>query len=156
MSNKLPIAATPDPAPDAPPPSYPERSARLQFAALLLIFGGYFSVAAVMMANGINALPAYAPLFTVCVILLAIVLVAGHTLEAIRRRPEPEDERDRLIGWRAESNASWILGAGVVIAITAMVVNINPVWVAHFLFASLLISELTKLALQLLYYRRGM
>ncbi|WP_434415886.1 hypothetical protein [Nannocystis pusilla] len=41
-------------------------------------------------------------------------------------------------------------------AIGALVVAVEPVWVAHLLLLSLYLSELARLALQLVYYRRGM
>ena len=87
---------------------------------------------------------------------MLIVLVAGHVVVAIASRPEGQDERDRLIGWRAESNASWILGAGVITAITGMILDVGNVWTTHLLLLSMFLSEVVKYSLQLVYYRRGM
>ena len=135
--------------------SFEERSVWIQLLSLLLVLGGYSYVAGHMLANGVTALPAYAAVFTVSVVLMVIVLVAGHVVMAIASRPEKRDERDRLIGWRAENYSGWLLATGVLTGITAMVVSVPNVWVAHLLLLSLFLSEMLKLVLQLVYYRRG-
>ena len=75
---------------------------------------------------------------------------------AIVARPEPPDERDRLIEWRSESNSSWVLGVGVLGAIMCLIMSVEAVWVAHLLLLSLTLSELLKYLMQVIYYRRGM
>ena len=84
-----------------------------------------------------------------------IVLAAGHVAVAIASRPEGRDERNRLIAWRAESHSGWLLATGVLAGITGMVLSMPNVWTAHLLLFSLFLSETLKLALQLVYYRRG-
>ncbi len=135
--------------------SYPEKSAWVQLVAMALVFGGYFAIAASMRASGVTALAAFVPLFAVSVVLLVVVLVVGHIAAALTGRPQHADERDRLIGWRAEAGASWLLAAGVLASITAMLFAVDAFWIAHGLFAALLASELLKLALQIAFYRRG-
>jgi hypothetical protein len=61
-----------------------------------------------------------------------------------------------VIEWRAESNSSWILGAGVFVAITGLVVSVDNVWIVHLLLPCMLLSEVAKFIFQLVYYRRGM
>ncbi len=136
--------------------SFEERSVWIQLISLLLALGGYFIVAGQMLAHGVLALPAYVPLFVVAVVLMVVVMVAGHIAAAVAARPDGRDERDRLIEWRAESNAAWLVGAGVIVGITAMVLAVPNVWVAHLLLLSLFLSEVMKLVLQLVYYRRGL
>ena len=100
-------------------------------------------------------MPAYVPLFVGTVVLMVALLVAGHVVAAIASRREDRDERDRLIGWRAESNSSWVLAVGVFAAITAMLFSINNVWIAHLLLLSMFLSQVLDYTLQLVYYRRG-
>jgi hypothetical protein len=135
--------------------SYEERSVWVQLVSLAVVLGGYFVVAGVMMRDGVPVLIAFLPLFVVAVVLLVIVLALGHILALFWGKPEGRDERDRLIEWRADSNASHVLGGGVLIAITGMVFEINNVWIAHLLFLLMLLSEVLKLTMQLVYYRRG-
>ena len=87
--------------------------------------------------------------------MLVIVLVVGHTVVAIFGGSEKRDERDKLIEWRAEGHSSWILAAGVFIAVTGLVLSFENVWIANLLIFSLLLSEVAKLVLQIVYYRRG-
>lgn len=136
--------------------SFEEKSVWIQLFGVVAVLGAYFVVAGLMLSRGITALPAFVPLFAVAVVLLVVVLTAGHILAAITGRPEGRDERDRVIEWRAESNSSWILGAGVVVAIMGLVVAVDNVWIAHLLLLSLILSEVVRFVLQLTYYRRGM
>jgi len=136
--------------------SFEEKSVWIQLVSLVLGLGAYFAVAGRMMAAGVTALPAYTVLFLVSVALMVAVLVAGHVAAAIASKPEGRDERDRLIGWRAESNSSWLLAVGVFAAITGMLFSLSTVWIAHLLLVSLFASEMLGYVLRLLYYRRGM
>ena len=87
--------------------------------------------------------------------MIIVLLAAAHALAAIVGRPEPRDERDRIISWRAESNPSWLLAAGVLGAITAILFSLPNVWVADVLLLSLFASQVLYFALQPVYYRRG-
>lgn len=135
--------------------SFEEKSVWVQLVGVVVGLGAYFVVAGRMLAAGVTALPAYAALFAVAVVLLVVLLIVGHALAALAGRPEGRDERDRLIGWRAESNSSWVLAAGVLTAVTGMIFAVDNVWVAHLLLLSLVLSEVLGLALRLVYYRRG-
>lgn len=135
--------------------SFTEKSVWIQLVSMLLVLGGYFLVASRMLAAGVTALPAYAAVFMVSVVAMVIVLIVGHVAVALVGRPDDEDERDRLISWRAEARSGWLLGAGVLAGIAAMVLAFPDVWVAHLLLLSLFLSEVLKLVLQLVDYRRG-
>jgi len=135
--------------------SFEERSVWIQLVSVAAVLGTYFVVASMMLSRGVMALPAYVPLFVGSVVLLVVVLVAGHIVAAISTRPDGQDERDRLIGWRAESNSSWILGVGVFIGLTCLVLDLPDVWTANVLMLSLMVSEIVRFTMQLVYYRRG-
>jgi len=136
--------------------SFEEKSVSIQLVSMVTVLGSYFVVAARMLSKGVTTVIAFVPLFIVATGLLVGVLVVGHIVIAIASRPKGRDERDRLIEWRAESNSSWILGAGMFAAITGMVVSVDNVWIAHLLLLSMLLSEVAKFIFQLVYYRRGM
>jgi hypothetical protein len=136
-------------------PSFEEKSVWVQLVSLVVVLGGYFALSGVMLANGVRLLAPFVPVFIAATALLVIVMALGHVLAAFTGKIEKRDERDRLIGWRAESNSSWVLGSGVFFAMCALILGIEPVWVVHLLLASLFLSEVLKLALQLLYYKRG-
>lgn len=132
--------------------SFEEKSVWVQLVSLVLGLGAYFWAAGRMMGAGVLALPAYAPLFIVSIVLLVLLMAAGHGAAAYWERPEPRDERDRLITWRAESNSGWLLGAGVIGAIAMLLIGYEAVYVAHVLLLSLLLSEVLGLVLRLSYY----
>jgi hypothetical protein len=135
--------------------SFEEKGVWIQLVATVLGLGAYFVVAGRMLSAGVTALPAYAPLFIATVVLMVALMVAGFVVAAIASRPEGRDERDRLIGWRAENNSSWVLAVGVFAAITGMLFSINNVWIAHLLLLSMFLSEVLGQVLRLVYYRRG-
>jgi len=135
--------------------SFEEKSVWIQLISMVAVLGSYFVIAARMLSNGVTVVIAYVPLFIVAVIMLVVVLVAGHVVVAIASKPEGRDERDRLISWRAESNSSWILSVGVLAAITGLVASVGSVWIAHLLMLSMLVSEVAGFVIRLVYYRRG-
>lgn len=135
--------------------SFEEKSVWIQLGGTVVGLGTYFAVAGVMLSKGVTEIVPYVPLFIGAVILMVVALVAGLVVAAIVSRREPRDERDRLIGWRAESHSSWILAVGVLAAITCLVFSIEVVWVAHLLLLSLFLSQVLCFAFQIVYYRRG-
>ena len=136
--------------------SFEEKSVWIQLSSLVVGLGGYLVVAGLMLSNGVSALPAFVPVFAVAIVLIVAINVAGHVVAAITGRTDEADERDQLIGWRAESRSSWILGVGVIGAIIALILSVGGVWVAHLLLISLFGAELVKEVLQIVYYRRGL
>jgi hypothetical protein len=135
--------------------SFEERSVWIQLIVMSLVMGGYFVDAWRMFSKKITWLPAYAFVFGLAVVLMVIFMIAGHVAVAIANRPEGRDERDRLIRWKAESRSRWVLASGVFIGIEGMVISLPGVLIAHLLLLSLFLSELLKLVLQIVDYRRG-
>ena len=136
--------------------SFEEKSIWITLVSMLVIFGYYFVVAARMKSAGSSAVVEFVPLFVSVVVLMVVVIVIGHIVVAIASRPEGRDERDRLIEWRAESNASWVLGVGVLAGIWSVATSVDNVWIAHLLLLFLISSEVVKSVSKLLYYRRGL
>lgn len=135
--------------------SFEEKSVWTQLVSLVVGLGGYLVVAGLMLSNGVGALPPFVPVFAVAIVLVVAINVGGHVVAAVASRSHEADERDRLIGCRAESRSSWVLAAGVIGAIVALILSVGDVWVAHLLLVSLFCSEVAKDVLQLVYYRRG-
>lgn len=140
--------------------SFEEKSVWIQLFSLVTILGAYLVGAGILGAgmfrsDEVRALGAFVPLIIAAIVLLVVVMTVGHVVVAIFSGAESRDERDRIIDWRAESNASWVLAAGVLASITGMIFEINNVWIAHLLMLTLLLYEALKLTMQLVYYRRG-
>ena len=135
--------------------SFEEKSIWIQLTSILLSLGAYFVLAGRMMFAGVDALPFYVPLFTIAVVFIVLINIVGHIAAVFLDSDTNTDERDKLIGWRASSNSSWILGVGVILSIMGLIVFAKPVWVAHLLLLSLFLSEIVKYILQIVYYRSG-
>ena len=136
--------------------SFEEKSVWIQLLSMLLVLGGYFLVAGLMLSNGVRQVLPFVPLFIAAVVLMVIVMALGYAVVALGRGSEARDERDRLIEWRAESNSAWLLGAGVLTAATGLILAVDRVWIIHLLLLSLFLSHVLCYVLQLFYYRRGM
>ena len=135
--------------------SFEEKSVWIVLVTIVILYSGYYFVAAQMWADGVDTLITYVPLFAIVVIALSTVLAIAHIVAAIVSRPQGRDERDKLINWRAESNSSWVLAIGVLAAIAHMVISTDNVLTAHILLMSLIASEIIKAVLQIAYYRKG-
>ena len=137
-------------------PSFEERSVWVQLIGLGLALGGYFAAAGPMLARGVMEMAPYIAVFAVCLALLIVVQIVGHIAAAILGGTDDKtDERDRLIGWKAEARSSWVLGLGVLGAIGSLAFGVEVVWVANGLLLALFLSEMRKLALQAFSYRVG-
>ena len=135
--------------------TYEEKSAWIQLLTILGVLGAYFVKAGSMLQDGNLELAAYAPSFMGAMVVQVIVIVGGHIFAALMATPEKADERDHLIAWKSESRSSWIMVVGILAAISAMLLKVEVVWVAHLLLLSLCLSEILKDALQIVAYRRG-
>jgi hypothetical protein len=96
-------------------------------------------------------------------ILLVVVLVIYHILIAVTTGQQNDDERDRLISWRAGSIGGVILGIGVISVVLQILVGgmfddpvaTSPLLIANALMAVVFVATIMELLLTLYYYRRG-
>lgn len=138
--------------------SYEEKSAWITLVCMVVVFGGYFAVAASMLAAGVTKAIAFIPVFAVTVAGLVAALVIGHVTAAILGRRgglDPADERDRVISWRAEHRSSWLLAVGVLAAVFGLALEVGSAWIANGLLMALFVAESLNYTLRVYYYRRG-
>jgi hypothetical protein len=135
--------------------SFPEKSVWIQLVGMVVAMGAYFVLAGMMLAGGQRSMPAYAVLFLTASVFLTIMLVVGHAAAAMMRKPEVQDERDRIIAWRAEHHSSWVVATGVLTGVACMALGVENVWTANVLLLSLFLAEFLGYILQLASYRRG-
>ena len=96
-------------------------------------------------------------------VLLVIVLIAYHILIAVTAKPEEEDERDRVIAWRAGRIGGFVLAFGVVGIVVQILLGGmfddplagSPVLIANALMAVVFIATVLELVMTLIFYRRG-
>jgi len=143
--------------------SYKEKSSWGMLIALAVIGGLYFHAAwGLWQADGLVVSAAFRLLFGYT-ILLVVALIAYHVLIAVLSKPEVEDERDRLIEWRASHVGGLVLAFGVISVILHIMgagwlgydLFLSPIAIAHFLLLVMVAATVVELALKLYYYRRG-
>ena len=101
---------------------------------------------------------AYQPLMIVGVVLLTVIVVAGHVVVAVARPAEASagmDEREKLIGWRGQSAGGYVLAVGVFVAICLAMVEVPWFWIANVLAAMWVLAEVVAGLVKLALFRRG-
>ena len=128
-------------------------------ASLLTLLGLFYINAVVSMARSLDAIPApNVPLMVVTTVLLVIGAIIAHTVVAIASPEDanaPEDERDRLVLWRAGNVSGWVLGAGVFVGLWHFIFKSDGNLLFHILVGSLIVAQIAEYVCQIIYYRRG-
>jgi len=96
-------------------------------------------------------------------ILLVLVLVGYHILVAAITGAQDEDERDRLIGWRAGKIGGLVLGFGVISIVGHIVLGglvddafwQTPAVIANLLLLAVFVSTIVELSVTIWFHRRG-
>ncbi|MEQ8406364.1 MAG: hypothetical protein RKE49_14805 [Oceanicaulis sp.] len=142
--------------------SFEEKSNLASLAVLVLIFGGYFAKLGLAAAEGAapGAMPglAFGPVFFGLVVGLVIWMIVTHVVLAALFSREAEagpDERDRSIEMRADAEAGYVLGFGVITTLILLITGVSGFWIAHALLGSLVASEIYKGLRRALAYRFG-
>jgi len=147
--------------------SFYEKSAWGTFIALSVLGGFYFSAVWELWAAGQLIAPAVFGLGLGFTIFLVVVLVVFHVLIAIVDRPGDEDERDRLIGYRAAQWSSFTLFAGVISIVGLVLLSgvledsalhawlYSPMAIIQLLMILVLAAQLLELLVRIVLYRRG-
>lgn len=142
--------------------SFEEKSNLASLGVLILIFGGYFAKLGLAAVEGgaPGAMPgmAFGPVFFGLVVGLIVWMVVTHVILAVLFAREAEagpDERDRGIEMRADAEAGYVLGFGVITTLILLIIGVSGFWVAHALLGSLVASEVYKGVRRALAYRFG-
>ncbi len=134
--------------------SYREKSAWLVLLALALVFGNYF-------LGAWNAAPAQAlSAFADAVVLLLVLMVAGHVVIALFHNPaddldSPEDERDRAVNLKSMRNAYYVLAAGFWSVPVMLIVPLPLAVSLNIWLAVLVLAEIAYYGSVVAAYRRG-
>lgn len=131
-----------------------EKSAWLVLLALALVFGNYF-------VGAWNAAPEQAmSAFVDTVVLLVVLMVAGHVVIALFHTPAddldaPEDERDRAVSLKSMRNAYYVLAAGFW-SVPVMLIKPLPLALSlNIWLAVLVLAEISYYGSVVAGYRRG-
>jgi hypothetical protein len=143
--------------------SFPEKSAAGTLIALVVVGSfWFFSIRELWQAGALNP-AAMTALATGLTILLIVILAGYHIVIAATAKPQVEDERDRMIAWRAGRIGGTVLGIaviGIVVQILAggvlgQAFSGSPVLIANALIAAVVVATIVELAAMLVFYRRG-
>jgi len=147
--------------------SFYEKSAWGTLLATSLVGALYFNVAWNLWAADRLIAPAVFGVALGFTIMLVVLLVIFHILIAVVDRPGDEDERDRLIGWRAAQWSGFALFAGVtsiigLVLFAGFLVDsalhamlYSPMVIIHLLMLVVLSAQLIDLGARIVFYRRG-
>jgi hypothetical protein len=89
------------------------------------------------------------------VVLLVVLMVAGHIFIAIIDQRTESDERDRLFELKGERNSSYVLATGVFLSLCAAVLIEGNFVFTHLLLGFWVLAQLVEIGSQLYFYRRG-
>lgn len=138
--------------------TFKEKSAWVMCVALIAAGGFYaWSVLALWQVAGMVPPPNVLGLAVGVIIIIAIAIF-GHAVAALGNPMDanaPEDERDRLVVWRAGNLSGLLLGALSMCALIGFAVNGNGNLLFHGIIGALTLSQLAEYALTIWYYRRG-
>lgn len=135
-----------------------EKSAWLMSLALLAS-GGYYlwTVYRVSEALGETA-PPNIGVIAVSTIILVAFAIFGHALAALGNPADadaPEDERDKLVSWRAGNIAGYVLGFFAMAGLWHFAFHADGNLLFHTVVLGLVVSQLADYGLSLWFYRSG-
>lgn len=138
--------------------SFQEKSAWVMCFALI-VSGAFYAWTVLALANVLQTVPPpNAGGLAMGVIIIVAIAIFGHAVAALGNPADanaPEDERDRLVVWRAGNLSGVLLGALCMLSIVSYAVFENGHLLFHALVAGLVISQIAEYALTIWYYRRG-
>jgi len=138
--------------------SFQEKSAWVMSIALL-ISGSFYAWTVVALANVLEVIPPpNAGGIAIGVIIIVAIAIFGHAVAALGNPADanaPEDERDRLVVWRAGNLSGLLLGVVCMLSLFAFAVLGSGNLLFHMIVAGMVLSQLAEYALIIWYYRRG-
>ncbi|MEI9932349.1 MAG: hypothetical protein WDM89_17860 [Rhizomicrobium sp.] len=138
--------------------SFREKSAWVSLLAYFGIYGFYFASVAAALGRGAADSAHFLGLFAQSVVLFVVVVVIGTVAAAVSAPKDaqtPLDEREKLIALKAGNASGYALATGVVLAIGAALFGADDFLLINVLFFALVVSEVFKIAIQIVLFRRG-
>jgi hypothetical protein len=138
--------------------TFQEKSAWIMCLALL-VSGAFYGMLVFNAAQALGAMPPPNGIgMGIAVIIIVAIAIFGHAVAAIGNlavASEPEDERDRVVVWRAGNLSGLLLGVLCLLSIFAYAVVQSGHMMFHLIVAAMVISQFAEYALIIWYYRRG-
>lgn len=138
--------------------SFTEKSAWIMSLALAGAGLFYFWAVWTSSAELGRVAPPNIGLAVVITIPLVAFAILGHAIAALGNPADanqPEDERDRLVAWRAGNLSGLLFGAIAITGLSAYALLGDGNLLFHIIVLGLVISQLAEYALAILFYRVG-
>jgi hypothetical protein len=138
--------------------SFKEKSAWIIFITTLITSAIYLTALGLSFAGYVR----YASvlhLFGALMLGLLVVQVVAHVLIAARSPAEartPTDERERIIGWKADRVGFYTLMVGALLGIVTIHLGASAPDLAHAVLLAFVLSQLAKYGTVLVLHRRDM
>ncbi len=136
--------------------SFNEKSAWVMSLALIVGGLGYFGMVAAASARTGALAPPTLPAVIVYSAVLVVVAIIGHALVAMLSPAEADDrpdERERRIIERSGHLSSYVLGAGVIVALALYLFSSDGNQLFYAVFASLMLAQVAEYVLQIYFYK---
>jgi hypothetical protein len=136
--------------------SFQEKSAIAITAALIVVYGAYFTIVGRLLGGPAGDV-AYKPLLILAVVPLTVLAAISHIVLALTdwKGANSYDERDRVIARRAERIGGYVLAVGVFAGLVLAMAEVRHSYIANALMLAWVLAELTDNAMKIVFYRRG-
>lgn len=132
----------------------------ISLAMSVVVYGWYFLSIFHLSSAGPIEMDIVRPLMIKMAILLVVLIIIAPVLFILvfqkrDKQDTPADERDWLIWTRTGSKSIHFLYAGVMITLGLVLFEFRAVIIAHVLLGTLALTDIARMALMLIDYRRG-
>jgi hypothetical protein len=138
--------------------SFKEKSAWIIFITTLITSAIYFTALGLSFAGYVRY-TSVLHLFGALMLGLLVVQVLAHVLIAARapaKARTPTDERERIIGWKADRVGFYTLMVGALLGIVTIHLGASAPDLAHAVLLAFVLSQLAKYGTVLVLHRRDM
>ena len=137
--------------------SFKEKSTIVLLAVFVIVYGAYFAVVLTEASSTPVDEIEYQGLLIGMVIVLVVLIAAGHIVIAIASPEEAdlEDERDKLIELRGDRAGGIVVTIGALGGLALAMGEAEWFWIAQVLLAGIVGGEVVKFTLMLVTYRRA-
>ena len=137
--------------------SFKEKSTVVLLAVFVIVYGAYFAIVLTEAASTPAGQIEYQGLLVGMVIVLVILIAAGHIVIAVASPEEAdlEDERDKLIELRGDRAGGIVVTIGALVGLALAMAEAEWFWIAQVLLAGIVVGEVLKFSLMLVTYRRA-
>ena len=136
--------------------SFREKMSWLSLAGILVAFGPYFYMVAVIGGSPLTLLPGSATNVLAIVTTLAAIMAIASIVVALsnlRDAQAPSDERDRSIAHGATAYAYPVLLTGVFAALATLLLGYGITMVINTVLAAIVFAEITRCVAEIAGYR---